>query len=59
MYLQQPHLSRHCITGVAKFSEEDDFCVYLPEGQQWRSNSTIKVRVRASACVLVRVRVRS
>ena len=26
--------------GVAKFVEEDDFCVYLPEGQQWRSNST-------------------
>lgn len=30
-------------SGVAKFAEGDDFCVYLPEGQQWRGNSALKV----------------
>ncbi len=36
-------------SGVAKFSDGDDFCVYLPEGQQWRGGSTIKVALMGSA----------
>lgn len=35
--------------GIAKFSEADDFCVYLPEGQQWRGNSSIKIVLMGSA----------
>jgi hypothetical protein len=36
-------------SGVAKFNDDDDFCVYLPEGQQWRSSSSIKVVLMGSA----------
>ncbi len=36
-------------SGVAKFSEADDFCVYLPEGQQWRGNSSLKIVIMGSA----------
>jgi hypothetical protein len=36
-------------SGVAKFSEADEFCVYLPEGQQWRGNSSLKVVIMGSA----------
>jgi hypothetical protein len=36
-------------SGVAKFSEGDDFCVYLPDGQQWRSNSSLKIVLMGSA----------
>ena len=36
-------------SGVAKFAEGDDFCVYLPEGQQWRGSSSLKIVLMGSA----------
>ena len=36
-------------SGVAKFTDGDNFCVYLPEGQQWRGSSTLKIVLMGSA----------
>jgi hypothetical protein len=36
-------------SGVAKFSDDEDFSVNLPEGQQWRGNSSLKIVLMGSA----------
>jgi hypothetical protein len=36
-------------SGVAKFADGGEFCVYLPEGQQWRGNSSLKIVLMGSA----------